>query len=356
MLQREIRKEQARLKEEEHAAAKQIKLGFTVTVPEPATTDSGVLLPQPTPTSSPPTNPPGSSGRRPSVISISSLHRPPFPLKLDLSAPSMRITADEAASLFGTSLASPVTLAPKSARPLAPGELPADLVAAFASASSTADPTRVDIDLTVPNPTPGMIIDVVAGSSADKPIELDLVDGMALDMNDLFGDANEGTSGDANVDVDGLFSPLDETGSNPMAASEGDQKPDANFLSALGVGGGPADHEDIFHSLSQGSANSGMKPPVSGLHSAPSPNTILEGFSSTMHATNLSHQTSGTTADQSFDIHSLGLPNLSPNIFGGTHQDVVMNFDVNTITFDSFLGMSGPSDTKDLSGELKPTI
>ncbi|KAL5495645.1 hypothetical protein ACEPAI_1108 [Sanghuangporus weigelae] len=177
--------------------------------------------------------------RRPSKISLSTLHRSPFPLKLDLSSTSLRLGSEEgglnmsaldnldALTTLGSmgvdgisGLASPVTLAPKSARPMGPGELPPEVLAALASASGVGnqnmqlpDPSHhVDIDLTLDD----VSVDLLnSGDSADKPIELDIEsDVMMSDLHvssDIFGEqgANGEHSSGSPVDseIEKLFGP-----------------------------------------------------------------------------------------------------------------------------------------------------
>jgi hypothetical protein len=128
-----------------------------------------------------------SAARRQSTISLSSLSRPQVPPKLDLSPDAMRITPGEFAQGLGGGLPSPVTLAPKSGRTTASSEFPPDFMAALASDMSTRP---VDIDLTMApeggTTTAHVGLDPSLGSSADRPIELDLeLEGMDID---LFGD------------------------------------------------------------------------------------------------------------------------------------------------------------------------
>ena len=128
--------------------------------------------------------------RRQSTISLSSLSRPQVPHKLDLSSDALRINPVELAQGLGGGLPSPVTLAPKSGRPTATGEFPPDFMAALAASTRSAE-----IDLSMlpeEGPTTAHIgLDPSLGSSADRPIELDL-EGMDIDMTDvdvsLFGD------------------------------------------------------------------------------------------------------------------------------------------------------------------------
>ncbi|KAH9177033.1 hypothetical protein EDB89DRAFT_1845204 [Lactarius sanguifluus] len=132
------------------------------------------------------------AARRQSTISLSSLNRPQFPHKLDLSSATLRINPAELAQGLG-GLPSPVTLAPKSGRVTATSEFPPDFMAALAASDISNRP--VDIDLTMlPEEAPGAAhvgLDAALGSSADRPIELDL-EGMDIDMTNV----------DVSVDVD----------------------------------------------------------------------------------------------------------------------------------------------------------
>ena len=155
--------------------------------------------------------------RRQSTISLSSLSRPQVPHKLDLSAEALRINPVELAQGLGGGLPSPVTLAPKSGRPTATSEFPPDFMAALAASTQSAE-----IDLSMlpeEGPTAGHIgLDPSLGSSADRPIELDL-EGMDIDMTDvdvsLFGDEPSNDIPTAN--------PFDNTtatgGNNPSSPS-----------------------------------------------------------------------------------------------------------------------------------------
>jgi hypothetical protein len=133
------------------------------------------------------------AARRQSTISLSSLSRPQVPHKLDLSADALRLNTAELAQGLGGGLPSPVTLAPKSGRPTATSEFPPDFMAALAATEMATQP--VDIDLTMlpeQGPTTAHVgLDASLGSSADRPIELDL-EGMDIDMTDvhasLFGE------------------------------------------------------------------------------------------------------------------------------------------------------------------------
>ena len=242
VLQRDLAREEKRIRDAQ-------------TTPEPAK----VATPEPIQVDTLPDEPQGSSGstfpaRRQSTISISSLHRPQFPLKLDLSASSLRLSTEEASSFISTTLHSPVTLAPRSARPL---DYPVDLMAALASASSTEN-RSVDIDLTLPDST---YANTALGNSAEKPIELDL-DGVDIDMDmamDLFGDSAEPVPDSNNVD--GLFSPV-----IPAPSANGKTSPakeDDSFLNT-----------DIFASLGTDSNVPERSSTV------PSPGSLIASFTS----------------------------------------------------------------------------
>ncbi|KAJ7651953.1 hypothetical protein DFH06DRAFT_1419113 [Mycena polygramma] len=287
------------------------------------------------------------SARRPSAISISSLHRPNLPLKLDLSSSAMRISAEEA-SLFSHGLSSPVTLAPRSARPYGPNELPPDLMAALASASSSPPRQSVDIDLTSPPPNPDAEMTAI-GNTADKPIELDL-DAMEIDMamSDLFGDADS-TSNNGGSAVEGLFTPV--MPGPDMAHNLGDGKSvkeeEESFLKALGGG-----DEDIFNSLranasgdAQSSA-SGSAPPAP--MSAPSPGALLASFSQMENQSDSNHPNLQNEGGPAYDLDSLDLTNLSPGFFGDT-QNSDMGFDM-----EELLSMGGDDHTTDAQPELQP--
>jgi hypothetical protein len=138
------------------------------------------------------------AGRRQSAVALSSLQRPTFPHKLDLS--SLRMIPED---LISSGMTSPITLAPRTARP---SEIPPDLMAAIASSEAAAASCPVDIDLTLDSdavvepPPMNLSIDSSLGGSADKPIELDL----DIEMTGIFGP--EPSSGGG---VENLFSPTE---------------------------------------------------------------------------------------------------------------------------------------------------
>lgn len=327
----------------------------------PTSTEMAVDIPGSQPTSeggaTNPKNSPllsTSSARRPSAISISSLHRPQFPLKLDLSATSLRITEEEAA-LFQKGLASPVTLAPKSARPMGPNEFPPELMAAFAASSAVPMDNNHDIPL--------LGLGVGLGDSSDKPIELDL-DAMDIEMANMtgaFGNPVEaGESGNSN---DGLFSPL-------LGGGGGAHLDGSNLMQSAqhAVGGASSDFhidssatDELFGGLTpsadlgvdlESSAASMLQAQTSSI-----PGSLLAQFSD---PTALLHDKVSSSdnpaihdADASFDINSLDLTNLHSEFFSNAGspdmQFMSMNMQDfmashNNLNMDSVADEKGTSD------------
>lgn len=283
VLQRDLTREKQRIEDEQRAlkakeeAEKKAAGTRKQATPEPEIPEASL------PSSSPLSNTP--LGRRPSSISISSLHRPSLPGKLDLSSASFRLSQAEDSQSFQTGLASPVLLAPKSARPLGPNELPSDFLSTFGSSSS--DLHRADIDLTIPavmrNGRQGTI-NLTAGDSNDKPIELD----MDIDMNiGLFGDGPESAQA-SRQEGDDLFSPSNDPSlvGNFLGDAHGD-----NILSTF-AGGAPSD------------GNSGPNIKQEEGVGMPSPGSLLASFPSPAHQ--------GQSDDQQqFDFGSLSLDMFS---------------------------------------------
>jgi hypothetical protein len=173
-LKRDLEREQQRLKAEEEAAAAE---AAKAAAPQHSPTFSPTI--ESSDPMAPPSGPKGSSlpVRRQSTVSISSLQRPAFPHKLDLSSPALRLNPESLTLPSG--LASPVMLAPKSS------------VSQLAPSFPFTGPGDVTIDLTLdddvgvgmPQSAP-QNIDSALGNSVDKPIELLDID---VDM-DIFGD------------------------------------------------------------------------------------------------------------------------------------------------------------------------
>ncbi len=235
-----------------------------------------------------PTGPLAGPARRQSKISLSTLHRSQFPLKLDLSSAALRLSVDEAAGMGLTGLASPISLAPKSARPMAGNELPPDLLAALAA--SAAQSQGVDIDLTLPDSShsidmPGMEphgsrrVSGDVGNSADKPIELDL----DLDtMTDLFGDV---PGGDQHTDVEGLFNAADPS-APPVGGSVSSSNNMGDLFNTLSSSDSQRETEDLLASL--GAQGEGSNLPGASSAAAPSPTSLLASLtSSAQHGSGL---------------------------------------------------------------------
>ncbi|CAL1696736.1 unnamed protein product [Somion occarium] len=144
VLKRDLTQEQERIREEERvkveAAAKEAASNAAEAAANPSTAPSQVPV-SPTSTMelqiSSTERKPVAPARRASTISLSSLHRPPFPHKLDLS--SIAFNPEDAHPLQ-SGPASPVTLAPKSSIPRS-SMPPPDLLSVGGQA--------VDIDLTL---------------------------------------------------------------------------------------------------------------------------------------------------------------------------------------------------------------
>ncbi|EPS99611.1 hypothetical protein FOMPIDRAFT_33578, partial [Fomitopsis schrenkii] len=291
VLQRDIRREEQRLKAEAAAAAAAAKAATSLTSSPTMSPTSPSMVnpfigpptessPDSTDTKSLPT-----PSRRQSTVSLSSLQRPNFQHKLDLSSASMRINPEEILSI-PSGLSSPVTLAPKSSHRALPQEL---VMAALSEANRS-----VDIDLTVTDAdmeiqqaagaAAAVSLDPTAGTSADKPIELDL----DMDM-DIFAAANAAAGGSNQQ----MFS---QSPAHPSVGETSNMMPDVKpkqeedfFSDALHAGTAPGDMGDILTSLGGGAPTGSGQPHIIGdaTHpslsmsspiKAPSPGTILAGF------------------------------------------------------------------------------
>ena len=262
-----------------------------------------------------------------------------MPLKLDLSSASLRISTDDT-SLFTSGLASPVTLAPRSARAVGPNDFPPGFMEAFASSASPLE-RPVDIDLTVSD-TSGpssrdmkMPNDTNIGSSADKPIELDL-DSMDMDidmaMTDLFGDSVDNSSNEATNTVDGLFSPVV---GDAMITNDFDGKSiktDGGFLGTLSQ---PSNN--MFATLDH---RQQLKAPPSAIQSAPSPGSLYSGLSSSSQLVGSAPTSNDAGGEPQFDLNSLDL-SFSPGFFSnGPEAD--MNFPMDMSDFLNLGGVHEP--------------
>jgi len=315
-------------------------------VPLPPLDTDIIMGPPALPVHASPPPGPANLSRRGSAISLSSLHRPPFPLKLDLSSSSLRLTAEEVA-LFSQGLPSPVSLAPKSARPSAQTDM--DLMAAFAAAGSSSQ--HVDIDLTVDNDPDMSPIDASLGNSADKPIELDLdsIDMEMSTMTDLFGDATETGSGQNSGGVEGIFSPITPGASSSNVAKEPQEGVlDMEILGALS-GVNNNNHGDHVFGTSDANALQSGEHSSLGVQSAPSGNAALSP--SAILASFAASQPDGTGSqlaggDNNFDLSTLDLSNFDPSFF---HQ----HSDMNLMDMEGLLDMGQSGGNSD---DSKPTL
>ncbi|KAH7883967.1 hypothetical protein F5I97DRAFT_1621609 [Phlebopus sp. FC_14] len=330
VLKRDLAREEHHTREAENATLTRSKSASrsptSSRVPLPSTDATDVSMPPPpTPGQGSPQGPLSSvPHRRQSAISLSSLHRNPFPLKLDLSSSSMRMTAEEAALFPKGLLPSPVSLAPKSARPSATADV--DLIAAFASATAAqASAQRVDIDLTVTDSPPSMMrtIDPALGSSADKPIELDLdnIDMEMSSMTDLFGDAADSASGDGQTAVDSLFSPATtDTGASfptrdnsaPDKGAQGEGNIDMEILGALSVENDKHNRNLFGNMASMPSGSNGGRHLPSGINAPSSSVSLGSDFQPPRLDSRAEH---ASTGDTGFDLSGLDLSNLDPSFF-----------------------------------------
>ncbi|KAI0320997.1 hypothetical protein OF83DRAFT_447297 [Amylostereum chailletii] len=345
VLQRDLQREQARLEAEEDA-----KMAVDQSEPpkESQTDDMEVvetsgleptdgplgLPPDPAPVQATPLTSPnaGPAARRQSAISLSSLNRPQFPHKLDLSPASMRFSPED----LPPGLVSPVTLAPKTARLTSTNEFPADLMAALASAEQVNVGNRpVDIDLTALDDAVVNPMDPSLGSSADRPIELDL-DGIGMDMDmDLFVN----TAASQSADMSGVFAPT-------ASSSNGQVKPkqediDIEIFPDVLSTTEPSQNASVFNAL---------EAPAAG-----GDNTNGSGQATFGAAPNSNAPTTtdgAASGDTHFDINGLDFVNF-PSMdgsnfqFDGTNPD--MNFDVDV---NALLSMSSGEGTEQTQRSL----
>ncbi|KAH9921406.1 uncharacterized protein B0H18DRAFT_559412 [Fomitopsis serialis] len=357
VLQRDIRREEQRLKAEAEADAAAAEAAKAAAAAEASTSSSSPMV---SPTSPSLSNPftgqplessPDSAGpkplptpaRRQSTVSLSSLQRPNFQHKLDLSGTSMRMNPDELLAGIPSGLSSPVTLAPKSQHRAIPQEL---VMAALTEAANRP----VDIDLTVDpememhqatGVATSVSLDPTAGTSADKPIELD------LDMDiELFSAAADAAAGNGNSH---MFSQhgRQSVGSGPanMAPDVKPKQEEEDFFSdALNASNASGDMGDILASLG-GPSNQGGQPnsigdashPRSTAMKAPSPGSILATFNAAQQHPG---GPSGHSNDAQFDLNSIDLSSFSADMFGEHHQEPTMSMSEveNLFNIDSLAG------------------
>lgn len=220
--------------------------------------------------------------RRQSTISLSSLHRPPFPHKLDLSAATLRLKPDDPMQVLQSGLASPVTLAPRSSISLVPPDF-------------TFGPGEVEIDLTLDDEVPvnmASSIDPTLGSSADKPIEL-----LDLDM-ELFGDAvgSDPDAGSSGLNVAGLTGGATgagtgtgvDTGNGTGSAAKQEEALDFELLRAFEATGPSKADGDLLASLSELGSTATGGGSSTGAAAGQSPGSLVAGLVGTQDGDNAS--------------------------------------------------------------------
>jgi hypothetical protein len=291
-------------------------------------------------------------GRRTSAISLSSLHRPPYPHKLDLSAASLRIAPDET-SIFTGGLASPVTLAPKSARPSAASDFPPEFMTAFSGADNSGQP--VGLDITIPELAPSaggvgaavsqidLTLDPSIGSSADKPIELDL-DVIDLDMTDLFGDTvNQAAN------VEDLFTPSGSVPASDIAvgvkaenqdralgmdmlqafSGDDDLLASLNAHSNINAQSGEQGHPTAQFLSAQSDSNNPISP--SAMVTNSSPGSILASLTADSHLNASNPLAALPSADAPFDLTTLDFSQLGDGFFTGAQNTDMHMMDIESL-------------------------
>lgn len=235
--------------------------------------------------------------RRQSTISLSSLHRPQFPHKLDLSAAALRLSPEDISlfSAVSTGRASPVTLAPRSARLMPDGSFPEQLLVPL---NSTINSHGVALDLSLPDGVAQGSVALEIGGSAERPIELEL-DAMDLDMNELFRDP-VGTGDD-------LFTPQIE---RQVKVEEND------FESQLLGVQSSGEHDDLFGPSRAESDSDLLALPLADVSTnAQSPNSMLENFrTDSIIGQNIPTEPFDMTrsaGDSTFDLSAIDLNDLT---------------------------------------------
>lgn len=285
------------------------------------------------------------SGRRQSQVSISSLHRPQFPLKLDLSSTSLRISEEEANAIFSKGgLPSPVTLAPKSARPTESNEFPPDFMAAFGNTSLPLDGTGV---AALPE---GMHLQQAQGlgDSSDKPIELDL--DMDMDMSNMTGAfGGTGQAEETHTHSD-LFSPINMGGEvDHMQQNGGGNRPmkeEDDVLNDFHLHSTNTD--ELFGDFSSHDSGLGMSLDASTTSrnqntEAPSPNNLMAQLSAVSDLMKPSEPSNQGAPE--FDLGSLDYSQLPSNFFGNSEgSDMAFPMDMDAfLTSQNATNHSEPS-------------
>lgn len=318
-MKRDLLREEQKKEEEKRNAAKVASVGPMI---------EDTAQPSDTERTLPKNSMAASLARRPSTVSISSLQRPQS-LKLDLSSTPLRITEEEAA-MFQKDLGSPVTLAPKSARPVGPNEFPPDLMMAFSNT-----PLQTDLVHTMDPQEPLQ----VGNATMDKTIDLDLdMDIDMANMTDLFGDPAD--SENATSAVDRLFIPLKVDEGN-HTGDNGNLPQKENILEGFHINASV--DAELFGEFNpdtglthEGRVNTTG---VQSGSSVPSPGSILAQFStSELQDSEISISVNPTLSSSGggFDIGSIDLPNLDSGFFSaGQNPDIEFHVDMGLIGMDA---------------------
>lgn len=271
--------------------------------------------------------------RRPSTVSISSLQRPQFPLKLDLSSASLRITEEEA-TMFRKDLGSPVTLAPKSARPTSSNDFPSDLMIAFSNAPIQSDlihGSSMDLTMSESTQEPSGLPLQLGNASEDKAMELDLeMDIDMANMTELFGDTAD--SDNSTNTVDELFIPLKPDERNQVGGP-GNLASREDDLSGFEIDASDAELFGEFNpdtELDRGGPVNNTTGVQSGT-SVTSPSSLLAQFSASdlddNKASISANNTLSSVSGEGFDMTSIDLSNLGSSFFAAG-QNSEMDFRV----------------------------
>ena len=164
------------------------------------------------------------------------------------------------------------------------------------------------------------------GSSADKPIELDL-DSMDIDiaMTDLFGDNVDNSSTEATNTADGLFSPVVGDAVLTSDFPGKSEKMEGSILDALSQ---PSN--DIYTTLGRSDH------PQQASQPAPSPGSLFASLSPSSQLMANAPASNGTNGEPQFDLNSLDL-SLSP-VFFANDPSSDMNFPMD---MNDFLNLGG---------------
>lgn len=318
VLRRDIAREETRIREEEEEKAR-------ARAAQPPVEDVEMTPTSDAKKASSPTGPgvvPLTQTRRQSKMSFSTLQRNPFPLKLDLSGTGLRMDEAALSSIGGLSglgamssisgmtnmnsmgLASPISLAPKSARPMEHGELPPEIIAALAAADRSTGVSG-HIDLTLDDAVPGVMnvdVDKGAGSSADKPIELDL--DYDAHMSEIFGES-QASGSDLTIDPSSSMEILN-------ALSSGDQNQSADDLFAQ------------FNSGSGAGSSSLSVPETGSIAPAPSPSTFLADLASHDDSAKVDGPSGDGSSSIPFNLSQIDIGDMSSGFgsyFSGMNQE-----------------------------------